>query len=227
MPQAARAFSLIELLVVIAIVAVLAGMLMPAVGLVRDAAKQAACTTSLRQVAMAFSAYAGDNEDMFPWVKEQNTALTVNVLWTSRVSPYLDSPVQASNGRQGVLTGCAAYRPKFNSGLYGYGMNHILARPTSWVSNWVNEGWQPYGSANFREFRQSAVTYPGNRALLADWEDQHLGNVTTATVGWRHRGRAVTAFVDLHLDAIRKGPPGNELDDATRVRDNPNLGYFR
>jgi prepilin-type N-terminal cleavage/methylation domain-containing protein len=57
-----QGFTLIELLVVISIVAVLAGMLLPAVSLVRDAARQTACAANLRQLALAQIGYANDNE---------------------------------------------------------------------------------------------------------------------------------------------------------------------
>ncbi|MCK6491011.1 MAG: type II secretion system GspH family protein [Planctomycetes bacterium] len=60
------AFTLIELLVVIAIVAVLAGMLLPAVSAVRDAARQAVCGSNQRQTLMALIAYAGDYEGITP-----------------------------------------------------------------------------------------------------------------------------------------------------------------
>ncbi|MBN8525434.1 MAG: type II secretion system protein [Planctomycetes bacterium] len=64
-----RAFTLIELLVVISIIAVLAALLLPAVGLVRDAAKQATCQSNQRQMMMAIHTYAGDNDGMTPWVE--------------------------------------------------------------------------------------------------------------------------------------------------------------
>lgn len=57
-PRRGRAFTLIELLVVIAVIAVLIGLLLPAVQAAREAARRAACTNNLKQIALALNNYA-------------------------------------------------------------------------------------------------------------------------------------------------------------------------
>jgi prepilin-type N-terminal cleavage/methylation domain-containing protein len=105
-------FTLIELLVVISIIAILASLLMPAIGMVKASANASRCLSSQRQVVVGCIGYSTDNEGVLPALYLRK--LTISEFWSNLIlADYLEAQKydkDHTNFSGTVLQGCAQWK---------------------------------------------------------------------------------------------------------------------
>lgn len=217
-------FTLIELLVVIAIIAILAGMLLPALNNARERGRTASCTNKVKQMAIAGSLYSDDNQGMLPDVYFVYTGSYTNgelwmyysggayaITWQRCLSEYLGQ-TKTTHGMNEFWSCPSITNEKpqdYRSIPFSqYGMNFLMRGVA--------------GNANQKSCKLSNQRYSSQLVTFGDGTVQpydvlkspalmpvyQSGSLIDATsnkvVSDRHGGAGNLAFADGHVESVKK-----------------------
>ncbi len=202
-------FTLIELIVVISIIAIMAMLLLPAVGMVQRQAKQLKCASNLRQLGIALVVYAEDNDGGLPPTYNADDPANRR-WWTEVIAPYVDSASRESAANtirytNSVIAGCPNYVPAAGWGNFdvGYGLNGGLYRPKSTKTSDTRSRNADPQLDKFVVFRWENIANRATRALLGDCTAFTLQDTTMqASRSQRHQNRINTLLCDLRVQAL-------------------------
>ena len=176
MKQSNKGFTLIELLVVIAIIAILAGLLLPALAKAKEKGRATSCLNNLKQVGIGMLMFADENDDMIP----RGSAGSARRWWLEFM-PYVPEGGTERDYRNIKIFMCPSYpipeNTRNNSRLLPWQKKQVITYVVNgWRFRSVKDqtGYEQLGSSKITDFTQ-----PSNSAYLLDNESDTWRPIVT------------------------------------------------